>query len=571
MQIQTVTIHNFRSIQDARFALQDYSLLIGPNNSGKTNIIDALRVFYEHGYKYDQGRDWPKFVPQDEESWVDVQYVLTPDEAALLKDEYLLPGNELKVRKRLETTEVDDKGKPVLGVYAYTADGSIAPQPFYGAKGVQQGKLGRIIHIPAVSRLDDQTKMTGPSPLRDLVNGIMRGLVGSSTTFQELAEQFGAWAVGLKSEETEDELSLARLEEAVNEDISDWGQTFRLNINVLDEDAIVKNLVSYGIWDDQLNEAVQGDQCGQGFQRHLMFTLIKLAAEFQVERSPAMKQDFRPDMTLLLFEEPEAYLHPPQQTTLRSSLRRIAAAEGHQVLCSSHSPQFVSHETAAISSIVRLHRIGPLTTVGQVSPEECGELFCENQVLNRLLHEIGQGTKDPTGRERDGVTVDGELEAAQYFLWLDPLRCGLFFAKHVLLVEGQADRALLDYLLQEDLINVPGGGLFVLDCIGKFNIHRFMNLVGRLRIPHSVLHDADDGKPSHQAAAQAISESENDYTIGVGQVDPDIEGFLGLTPCANKKLKAQYLLEKAIGGELDPERVGALVALVEGLCTEGPT
>ena len=60
MQIRTVTIHNFRSIVDGRFSLNDYSLLIGANNSGKSNIIDALRVFYEKdGYKYDPKRDRP--------------------------------------------------------------------------------------------------------------------------------------------------------------------------------------------------------------------------------------------------------------------------------------------------------------------------------------------------------------------------------------------------------------------------------------------------------------------------------------------------------------------------------
>lgn len=42
MQIEKVEIHNFRSIVNGEFTLGDYSLLIGPNNAGKTNIIDAL-------------------------------------------------------------------------------------------------------------------------------------------------------------------------------------------------------------------------------------------------------------------------------------------------------------------------------------------------------------------------------------------------------------------------------------------------------------------------------------------------------------------------------------------------
>jgi predicted ATP-dependent endonuclease of OLD family len=61
MKINTVQIHNFRSVLDGALTLCDYSLLIGPNNSGKTNVIDALRVFYEHnGEKYVFDRDIPK-------------------------------------------------------------------------------------------------------------------------------------------------------------------------------------------------------------------------------------------------------------------------------------------------------------------------------------------------------------------------------------------------------------------------------------------------------------------------------------------------------------------------------
>jgi len=44
---QLLHIHNFRGIIDQTLHLGNYSLLVGANNTGKTTIIDCIRVFYE--------------------------------------------------------------------------------------------------------------------------------------------------------------------------------------------------------------------------------------------------------------------------------------------------------------------------------------------------------------------------------------------------------------------------------------------------------------------------------------------------------------------------------------------
>jgi len=59
MRIREMTLHNFRSIDDAKINLGNYSLLVGANNSGKSNVIDSLRVFYEKGLKFEDDRDFP--------------------------------------------------------------------------------------------------------------------------------------------------------------------------------------------------------------------------------------------------------------------------------------------------------------------------------------------------------------------------------------------------------------------------------------------------------------------------------------------------------------------------------
>jgi putative ATP-dependent endonuclease of OLD family len=43
MRINRVSIQNFRSIEDVTFAMPQICAIIGPNNSGKSNLLEGLR------------------------------------------------------------------------------------------------------------------------------------------------------------------------------------------------------------------------------------------------------------------------------------------------------------------------------------------------------------------------------------------------------------------------------------------------------------------------------------------------------------------------------------------------
>ncbi|MCH7517319.1 MAG: AAA family ATPase, partial [Bacteroidetes bacterium] len=467
MQIISIEIHNFRSIEHSSLNIGDYSLFIGANNSGKSNVFDAIRIFYEHGIKYEHNNDFTKFETKDKECWIEIEFQLSKNEYENLKEEWRLPNNRLKVRKNLETIQKGADGKTKIGIYAYNQQGDIADELFYGAKNVQQGKLGNIIYIPAASKLDEHTKLTGPSALRELLNDILKKLVKTSDSFQTLTSEFETFSNNIKTEVTDENKSLTGLENDISAEIEEWGASFELNINSVTEADIVKNLISYKIIDKVLDERMEASQFGQGFQRHLIFTLIRTAANYQIVAPETKKKEFRPELTVLLFEEPEAFLHPIQQKILSTSLKTIGSTEGHQSIISSHSPYFVSHNTDDLPSIIRLERKSDRTHTGQLNDDSLDEIFAENQIINTLLED--------TRFRADLDDWKIEMEIIKYFLWLDPERCGMFFARQVLLVEGTTEQVLFNYLFDTGQIKMPNGGVFVLDSLGKFNIHRFMN------------------------------------------------------------------------------------------------
>lgn len=376
MKIKTVQVHNFRSLVDVTYHMSDYCLLVGANNSGKTNVIDALRVFYDKDIKFNAQADNPKSGASDDECWIEIEYVLTDEEYQTLKDEYKIDDNRLKVRKCL-------KGKK--GIFAYTLDGSLASEQFYGAKNVQQGKLGDIIYIPAVSRLDEHMKTSGPSALRDIINGIMGKLIKSSQTFQELIQDFSQHMKKFQSERTEDGFSLRGMVNDINDGIAEWDTKFQLNINPFSETEIVKNLVSFDVYDSQVDDTLPATNYGQGFQRHLIYTFLTLVSKYNSGSKSSTKKEFKPNLTLILFEDPEAFLHPTQQDVLCRSLQKLGAQEGNQVLISTHSANFVSNNSDDLCSIIHLHRKQGKTIVGQLSEEKLRQIFEDNQEINDLL------------------------------------------------------------------------------------------------------------------------------------------------------------------------------------------
>jgi len=111
MKIRKLTLHNFRSIRDAEFNVSDYSLFVGENNSGKTAILTALRIFYEDaGAKYTRDTDFPKFQTVDQDSWAELHFDTTTEEQANLKTEYQSPDLVLRVRRYFQNA----KGKSTL-------------------------------------------------------------------------------------------------------------------------------------------------------------------------------------------------------------------------------------------------------------------------------------------------------------------------------------------------------------------------------------------------------------------------------------------------------------------------
>lgn len=278
MRIENITIHNFRSLKDATFNFYNYTTIVGTNNAGKSNVLAALRMLYDANVKYNYETDFPKFKTEDNDSWIDIIYRLNNEESANLKEEYKNNNNTLRVRKYFISEDKNKCKSNQSNIFGYEND-VLSDNLFYGAKNVSEAKLGSVIYIPGIAKTDETLKLTGPSPLREVINFVMRKVISSSKSFESLRLAFDEFNNKFK-DEVSDGFSLNRLKDEINNNLKEWEIEFGLNINSIRPEDIVKNLIEHYIKDKSINDNVNINCIGQGLQRDLIFTLIMLSAKY---------------------------------------------------------------------------------------------------------------------------------------------------------------------------------------------------------------------------------------------------------------------------------------------------
>ena len=532
MKLFSIKLHNFRGILDQEVQFHPYSLLVGPNNAGKSTFIDGIRAFYEKdGFKFKPDNDFPFLKTADDESWVELKFSLSDVEHESLKDDYQVPDKTLCVRKLFQTKAKGADGKNAGGfIYAFKNDGTLSDDPFYGAKNVQSGKFGDLIYIPAVSKVDEHTKLTGPSALRDLLTDVMSDVVDGGKAYGVFATSVETFASTILKEKTKDDRSLEGFQESFNKLLEPWQTKFALRFPPPSAADIIKQMVSWDLLDEFHGKAQGVDYYGSGFQRHFIYSLIQLGAQYVGKKAAKKAKDFVPSLTLILFEEPEAFLHPPQQEILARSLMAMANKDNWQVICTTHSSHFVSRNADSIPAIVRVMRSGGNVEAFQISDTDWSAIVSANKAIEAIVAKYPKMQK-----ELHQDDVQPEMEAVKHFLWLNSDRSGIFFANHALLVEGPTEVALINKLIDDGKIKGADCGLQVLDCLGKYNIHRFMNLLGHLGIAHSVIHDDDDNKDKHADLNQLIQSSKHaTLTHSIHPIAKDVETFLNIPPAGSR-------------------------------------
>jgi putative ATP-dependent endonuclease of OLD family len=463
MYLAQLRIKGFRRIRDIVLEFEPaLNVIVGPNNIGKSAVVDALRALLA-------GADdpYPRF---------------DQDDLHLAKDGSRSP--EIAFEYVFRDLDLDDEAD-FLHALRRGSDGK-----FEALLGVTYGdadKVGRLRprrwcgeydEVAMTSDMLENLRSVYLPPLRDAAQGLKPSRTSQlSRLLQLLADEAGKSGIAEALINLDAELKkhpplvdtqnaiVGRHKLMLGEKLA---QVLEIGLSASDFQKLASRL-------SLVVDAFEIESNGLGYN-NLIFMAVVLS-----ELAKNADATFRS----LIVEEPEAHLHPQLQAVLLrylSSIERGAGEKPVQVFVTSHSPNFAS--IARLESVVCLMETG-----GKV------EAFHPRSV------KFAKGKREKLER------------------YLDVTRAELFFARRVIFVEGAAELLMVSLLAKRIGIDLRDHGVSLISVEG-LNFDSFLPLFGEraIKVPAAVLTDADperipggDGKlvAHYPKSGEAISISAN--------------------------------------------------------------
>lgn len=508
MKIKSLSIKNWRSIRQLDLSAQDLMIIIGQNNHGKSNLLSAILFFF--GEIKPQDLD---FSQGSTELFVEVEFDSLDEQDLITFSKYVTKRNTIKVRKIaylggsfeyhgwIETFKEDFLQEnnasnytkreiaESLSFYPYLPPtGRITKQDvinaqnlyiqnnleqlelsyqlettnFMGLKSVAKGIFGEVYFLPAIKNASDDFLSKDTSVFSKLLGEVISEMSlnnsdwnGTKELVSELFAKFNKYIDGEENKNRPQQL--INFENELSSELSSWKANFDIQVSAPDIDAIFRANTS--VW---INDGTRTDisRKGHGLQRAVTIALIQLIAKRQLQAVQNTDTTNRAvsKSRYFIFEEPELYLHPQAQRALFDTFTQLSET-GSQVILCTHSSNLINIDKYKSIYIIK---------------KENDDLGSEVVQCNEDLFE---------GDEKQEWNLS---------YWINPDRGELFFAKKVILVEGQTEKVIISALA--DVLSVFKYEYTIIDCGSKGNIPHYIKLLNKFKIPYVAVYDKD-----HQA------------------------------------------------------------------------
>jgi len=439
MKIENVRINGYRSLAPVDIPLQNLTILIGRNNSGKSNILLAVKLLLEGTQRDISEGDFFDASAGERVGEISLEASLTG------VSEYL-PLSAEKHRTKIANSIEDDvlRVKRVITRSPLNVGKLEIWQPEKGEYGLPTGIeaalkqiLPEVIFIEAFKDPSEEAVAKGSAVLGKILKQIVEQVADQlkaevSDAFQNASKKLNVYESDGKTvdERPDDLIRIAsRIRNHVQTVFEGSDVRLRFDLPGITDlmGAGTVELKDKGPW--TLPEGK-----GQGFQRALYLALLQALAE-EIRESTGI-EIHRP--FIIMFEEPEAFLHPALQRELGSTLEEISAS--NQVMIATHSPLLVSPER--IGSVVILKQ--------EISPET--KVHCTKCLIPDL-----EKLPSPEDKQLSSLL---RFSSSSEFLFSD---C-------ILVVEGPSDRTLIE--ASWDIVrksDIPSGGPLALAVIDAGN------------------------------------------------------------------------------------------------------
>jgi len=515
VRVESVRISNFRSLRDAEVALDDLTVIIGANSSGKTSVLEAIRMF---GDKHVRLTKADFFAGS---GTMEIEMTIDAGKAHNIPKEYLV-GGKIMLQKIAELGEdggivellrikkmciadlvgvrsmrlARDRqaamkklldrypGLPHRGAWpdnlnAYEHGRMDDPACRYESRFIdldqsefRSKKLVDIMYVPVAMDMEADASDSRGSLLDDLINMTVRRNGAHDARLKEIADEANKKARRLMRSVNREGSSLAGKVGSRALPYADCLE-FRLEFSITDlqnsRPRATLTLVEDGL-------PIPMDRAGSGAQRVSLMALLETI--YSLGGGEAGPGGGGTKARIMVIDGPELYQHPQRQGRILRALGGLAGGSAVQVACSTHSPYFVWLEE--IGRVRRLQKLGRETAVCQTA-------------MGRIADSVNR-----TGIRTEQV---GEVRMAALLDMVSSrwIAEGLF-ARLVVLVEGPGDRSMLLATARAMEISLDELEVAIVPCEGKDNIPHVFHVFRHLGVPVYPVWDVD---PHIQGRARA--------------------------------------------------------------------
>ncbi len=525
MKLREVKIKNFRNLVDLRIPIDDTTILVGENNSGKTAFMDALRIALPYNTpnrklpfdEYDYHMKMPGDKPQTSEGIV-IELWFREDAAGEWPDALIQDLNEIVQTDGVH--DLDSIGLRLSSKYNQKSNDFEFRWEFLALEGKALEYKGNNLYN--LTKFLSYIRLFYLSSLRD-----------SNDEFSPRSQYWGRIIKDLKiSEEQKVQLSM-ELEQLNKSLLSADPRLERLMESLGKVQDIMalgsgKNTTIHALplkpWELMFKSEVaikaQGSgvefplsSYGQGTQSLSVLFLFQSYIDLLLK--PTFKEETEAILTL---EEPEAHLHPQAARALAENLNEIKS----QKIISSHSPYFIQEIPFTNIRVFRRH--GPLSKVYYIKRQFNAKIpgkpellkFCdgnnssfeynentETLIVKKRIQEKELYSLQNLYTEEDVKTKLKNLyDESQLFLSDDEvmkletfakrIRGEILFARAWVLCEGQTEYLLIKYFAELMNKSLDQYGVTVIDFQNNGSSGIFVTLSRIYGIPWIMLTDSDD-------------------------------------------------------------------------------
>lgn len=481
MKLTKVIINNFRSFGESQIIeLNNQTVLIGNNSSGKTTVLQALsklfsdkqndRIIKKSDFHLPKGSR-----PGENTRNLFIETIFEFDELDGTPYSQAIPSffEHFTVSKdcakpflriRLESSWEDDgtvEGSIDTQFYYISSDeDTIRDEDKHRAPRKDLDKI-RVLYVPASRTPEKELGNASGSMLSRLVNSIN----WTEDEINEITDKIDELNNTFLSENgalTQINNEIQKSWELYHED-NRFSQA-ELIINSSEMAAALRQ-IALKFSPTTTEEAFTVSDLGDGLRSIFYFSLVDSILDIELEITKDREENpdnprfklIPPVLTILAIEEPENHIAPHHIGKLIKRFKQLGNNDNSQVILTSHSPAIVK----------------------RIDPEDLKYLRIENN--DRVLQTIVSDIQLPPAIDESYKYIKGAIQAYPE----------LYFAKLVVLGEGDSEELLLPKFF--DLLGkeVDSSQISIVSLGGR-HVNYFWKLLNALRIPHITLLDFDN-------------------------------------------------------------------------------